>query len=256
MKTKIISKTISEVKTLLNEKNLLEFNRNILPHHVQKMQASILDCGVLRLPVLGDVSAFDKRGEVIIDGQHFCSAVTKMRSMDRPDKVDFIIKKYNNKKEVVNDISKLNNTQKTWNDENYLNTWFRYGKDNIEHFSNYAYLYNAYDNIFDGLPCGYLVDLYAVSKTGFREGTLEFRDREFSDKLAQLSLQLKQEWKKGSFTLQGLRMWAFERLNSEKSIDWVKLQSRLMRAVSKSEDKYCQGREDFRQFVEDTYTRV
>ena len=139
MKTKIISKTISEVKTLLMEKNLLEFNRNILPHHVQKMQTSILDCGVLRLPVLGDVSAFDKRGFVIIDGQHFCSAVTKMRSIDRPDKVDFIIKKYNNKKEVVNDISKLNNTQKTWNDENkYDHILTKLAKEFIEYFERFT----------------------------------------------------------------------------------------------------------------------
>ena len=69
---------VSQLKDLIKEKNLLEFNRDIQPRHVEKMRLSIIECGLLRLPVLGDVSKFDKRDLVILDGQHLCSAITKL----------------------------------------------------------------------------------------------------------------------------------------------------------------------------------
>ena len=248
--------TTKQLENFLKEKNLLEFNRTISLKHVEKMQRSVLNCGLLRLPVLGDVSAFDKRGVVIVDGQHLCKAITLLNPKDRPKKIDVILKKYNTKREVINDISKLNNTQKTWNDENYLDAWYKYGKEDLDHWTNYSYLYSKYNDVFDGLPCGYLVDVYSVSKSGFREGTLEFRDKEFSDKLAQLSYKLKKDYNKGSFALQGLRFWAFDRLNSKKTIDWEKLNSRLSWALKNNEDIRIQGREDFRDFVSNTYSRV
>ena len=248
--------TVKQLENFLKEKNLLEFNRSISKKHVEKMQKSVLNCGLLRLPVLGDVSKFDSRGIVIVDGQHLCKAIALLSSKDRPKEIDVILKTYNNKSEVINDISKLNNTQKSWNDENYLDAWYKYGKENIKHWSNYSYLYSKYNDVFDGLSCGYLVDVYSLSKSGFREGTLEFRNVEFSDKLAQLSYKLKKEYNKGSFALQGLRLWAFNRLNSKKTIDWEKLDSRLSWALKNNEDLRIQGREDFYEFVSNTYSRV
>ena len=174
---------------------------------------SINQCGVLRLPIIGDISKFDKRKYVIVDGQHLCNALVNMPSnlfTEISSDIECIVKKYNNKNEVIKDVAKLNNVQKTWNDENYLNAWYRYGKDNIEYFSNYAYLWNTYNNIFDGLPCGFLVDLYATNKENFREGKLEFKDVQYSDKLAQLSYKLKSDYNKGAFTMQGLSRWAFK----------------------------------------------
>ena len=248
---KIKEFTVAELKELVKEKNLLEFNRDISDIHTKKMQDSIMDCGLLRLPVIGELSKFDKnRKYAIIDGQHLCSAIVKLPRGSIIKKVNCIIKTYSSKKEVIADISKLNNTQKTWNDENYLDAWFKFGKDNIEHFKNYAYLQNLYSTSFDGLPCGFLVDLYAKSKDDFKEGALEFRDREFSDKLAQISIMLKEDYKKGSFTLHGLRMWAMNRkFNEKKDIDFHKLKSRLSQAIRNKEDSNCNGRDDFREFV-------
>ena len=247
--------SIQQLKALLVEKNLLEFNREISFKHTIKMQNSIMECGLLRLPVIGDISKFDKRKNVIIDGQHLCSAVVSLPPKQRPHEIDVIIKKYENKRDVIEDISKLNNTQKSWNDENYLEAWYKFGKDN-EYFSNYSYLSNIYNDVFDGLPCGFLVDLYCTDKDAFKEGKLQFVNREFSDKLASLCFSLKDDYRKSSFTLHGLRIWAFNRLAAKKAVDWNKLRSRVLNAVRKNEDKQCQKREDFRDFVQEVYTRL
>ena len=245
----------AELKKLLEEKNLLEFNRDIQPRHVEKMRNSVRDCGVLRLPVIGDVSAFDSRGTVIVDGQHLCKALVTSPAGEHST-ISVIIKVYKSKRQLIDDISKLNNTQKSWNDENYLEAWCKYGKTNYGHFTQYQKLYDLYNNKYDGLPCGLLIDLYARSKSGFREGTLEFRDEEFSDNLADLCFELQTNYKKASFALQGLRMWAVERLNSKKTTDWRKLKSRLTKALRQEEDKNVQGREDFRDFVDKMYTAL
>ena len=235
----------TELKELLQTKNLLEFNRDLSDKHVQKMIKSIVDCGILRYPVIGDVSAFDKRNYVIIDGQHLCKAIVNLPNGSAVNKINAITKVYTDKKEVIEDISKLNNTQKSWNDENYLDAWYKYGRSNEVYFSNYSYL-----------PCGFLVDLYSVSKSSFREGNLEFKNREFSDKLASLCYDLKKDFKKASFALTGLSIWAFGRINEKKDIDFFKLRSRLFRALSNREDKNIQGREEFKEFVKETYTRL
>jgi hypothetical protein len=246
---------LTQIKEMLRENNLLEFNREISKRHSNSILESISQCGLLRYPVIGDVSKFDKRKYVIVDGQHLCDAIISLPN--RINKVNCIVKKYESKEDVIRDVAKLNNVQKTWNDENYLNAWYKYGKDNLDHFSNYAYLWNLYNEIFDGLPCGFLVDLYAKSKLGFRSGVLEFRDRSFSDKLAQISFMLKNDYNKGSFTLQGLRMWAFDRkFNQMKDIDFKKLESRLKLSLKNNEDKNCNGRDDFNDFIDRIYKRL
>ena len=56
----VTTMNLSEINELLKDDNLLEFNRDITPKHVEKMQQSILNCGILRLPVIADISKFDK----------------------------------------------------------------------------------------------------------------------------------------------------------------------------------------------------
>src|SRR5690606_12847059 len=152
---------------------------------------------------------------------------------------------YDNKKEVIADIAKLNNTQKTWTDIDYLSAWTSFGKDNIEHYYNYHELTQLY-NRFEGIPVGFLVDLFAKSKTSFREGTLTFSEKEVSLKHLQSSHHLKTEYKEPAHPLHGLRMWAMDRWFTDKrESDFVKLKSRLDDAIRTSRDKNCLGREDF-----------
>jgi len=251
----------SELKNLLTEKNLLEFNRDIQLRHVEKMSKSVMDCGILRLPVIGDVSSFDKRGFVIVDGQHLCKAIVNLPTgfklpTGEISNISVIVKKYDSKKQLIDDISKLNNTQKSWGDEDYLEAWFKYGKDNYSYYSNYNYLNFLYEQKYDGFPCGFLVELYATSKNSFREGTLEFKNKELSDNLAEICYDLYTNHDKASFALHGLRIWAFNRITEKKNIDWAKLKSRLYRAVNRNEDKNTQGREDFKEFIQEIYTRL
>ena len=68
---------------------------------------------------------------------------------------------------------------------------------------------------------------------------------------------LKQDYNKGAFTLQGLRNWAFNRKFKElKDIDFIKLEARLKLAIRNNEDKNCNGRDDFSEFIDRIYKRV
>ena len=60
---------INEIKELLKEKNLLEFNRDISQRHTNSILESVNQCGILRLPIIGDISEFDSFDsfDVIID---------------------------------------------------------------------------------------------------------------------------------------------------------------------------------------------
>ena len=130
---------INEIKELLKEKNLLEFNRDISQRHTNSILESVNQCGILRLPIIGDISEFDKRKYVIVDGQHLCNALITEPAKHK--KVMCIVKKYNTKDEVIKDVAKLNNVQKTWNDENYLDAWYKFGKDNGIHTTTYLMAY-------------------------------------------------------------------------------------------------------------------
>jgi hypothetical protein len=242
-----------KVRELLKKDNLLEFNRTIKPRHVKSMFDSVKACGILRLPVVGKLKYPDRRSDAVIDGQHLLSAFLKTKQPF----INCVRKEYTNKSQVIRDVAKLNNIQKSWNDENYLESWYKFGKTNLKYFSNYSYLYNMYKEILTGLPCGLLIDIYAVNKNDFKEGRLQFKDREFSDKLAQICYILKMNHKKGAFTLQGLRVWAFKRKYKEgKDIDFLKLESRLKLALRNNEDKNCNSREDFDALVDIIYNRV
>ena len=246
----------TKLKDLVKECNLLEFNRDIQPRHVEKMVKSVINCGLLRLPILGDISKFDKRELVIIDGQHLCTALTQLDPKNAVKEVECIIKVYQNKGEVIRDIAKLNNTQKTWNDEDYLYAWVKFGKDNLNHYSAYSDLYNQYEN-FEGIPCSFLIDLFAKNKDDFKEGKLEFRDREFSMKLLQICYKLKVDFKKPSQSLHGLRLWAFDRKFKEKrDINFQKLESRLFDALRNNKSREFSNREEFREFVQSIYTKL
>jgi hypothetical protein len=246
--------TKKEVKEMLKPKNLLEFNREISERHSNTLAKSINECGVLRYPVIGNISKFDKRKYVIVDGQHLCFALVNMSK--NKAKINCIVKDYETKEQLIKDVATLNNVNKTWTDKDYLHAWFKYGISNINYFTNYSYLWNMYETYLDCLPCGYLVDLYSNNKDDFRTGKLEFKDRVFSDKLAQISCLLKNDFNKGSFTLQGLRTWAFEMHRKNIEIDFEKLKLRIMTAIMNNEDNNCNGRDDFRDLIEEVYNRI
>tara|TARA_A100001201_G_scaffold142069_2_gene139233 strand:- start:6 stop:761 length:756 start_codon:yes stop_codon:yes gene_type:complete len=249
----IITKKVSfnKLKSLLEDKNLIPFNREIKKTHTKNMAESIFECGVLRDPVIGDISSFDKKKKwVLIDGQHLSQAIVQ-NNYNNNESVLCKIKKYSSKEEVINDISLLNNTQKKWNDENYLKAWYNYGTDN-PNWQYYSELYRLNFDVFINLPLGLILSVYTNSKRSFKLGRLNFPNKNFSDKLIIVCNMLKEKFKKPAHTITGLVMWC----KSEKNIDFKKLQSRLEVSLRNNEDKNFNGRDDFRDFVNNLYNRV
>lgn len=254
--TKLIVLTIAEISGLLMTKNLLEFNRNINKKHVSTMEKSIKKSGILRTPLIADVSTFDKRGILIADGQHLLSAIVKLAKEMNYSKVRCMIKLYTTKEELISDIANINNVGKSWLDDDYLEAWFKYGKDNIRYFQNYAHLYNMRVNCFPNLPMGTLIKTYTRNKPDFKSGKLEFRDQGFSDTLAALLERLHKTHISGANTLDGIVSWALDRRAFGLAIDWVKLEARIIAAINTGEISRRESREDMKICVEMVYNRI
>ena len=245
---KVVTLNTKELRDLLKEDNLLPFNRNISDKHVEKMSKSIADCGILRLPVIGNLT-YKKNKKAIIDGQHLVASVLKDNSIKE---IQCIIKDYDNKREVISDVSKLNNTQKTWKDSDFLDAWYRYGMDDYSFHQNYAYLKEKHDRY--NLPCTFLIDLFAKNKNNFKLGKLEFRNFKLSNVLLDLSDKLQSEFNMPSHSLHGLRVWAFNREGKE--TDFVKLESRLLHALRSKEINHRISRDEFVEELSRLYTRL
>ena len=243
----------SDLKKLLLKKNLLSFNRKINKAHVRDMANSIMNCGLLRDPIIGDVSSFDHRRKyVIIDGQNLAQAIINL-GYNNKQPIQCKIKVYENKAQLIYDISTLNTVQKRWTDTDFLLAWFNYGKDNLEHWTNYAYLHRQKYDIFPKLSLGNIISIYTNKKRAFKQGKLKFFNREFSDKLVQTAYLLKDKYNKPAHTISGLIYWA---IPNKENVDFIKLNSRIKTALRNNEDKYCNGRDDFKEFINKIYTRV
>ena len=243
----VVTIKVSELKKLVSQENLLPFNRKISEKHVAKMTDSIADCGILRLPVIGNL-IYAKGKKAIIDGQHLVVSILKSNAKD----VQCIVKDYETKAQVIADVSKLNNTQKSWKDDDFLDAWYKYGMDNYNHYQSYAYLMEKYER-YD-LPCGFLVGLYAKSKNEFKLGRLEFRNFDLSNEILEIADTLKTEFKMPAHSLEGLKKWIFSREN--KTTNLKKLKSRLYNSLRTKEINSKISRDEFIEELSRIYTRL
>lgn len=258
--TKTKNFTLSQLKELVKEHNLLPFNREISPTHANAMQKSIIKSGILRRPIVGRLK-YDKNKLAIIDGQHLVSAMTTLPEKYKIKRGECIVKEYDNRKDVIYDISVLNNTQKVWNDEQFLNAWYQFGADqNEDYYPNYIELYKKYNQ--GSLSCGLLVDIYTKSKDLFREGKLTFFDKKFSDEVYYLCNDLKNTFGSAAFMLHGVLGFCVEMHNNKKQIDWNRLKSRVFYAmkhkdtIKSDKNKKNPSRDEFREFVKEEYNRL
>jgi len=231
-----LSKTT--VEELLSEENLLSFNREINLEHAKKMENSIKTLGVLRLPVLAKLKYQDD-DLAIADMQHGLYGWNKLAT--KKDTIDAIVVDCKTKKDVVNLIAKLNTTSKGWRDINYLKTWIEFGIEN-EQFGNYITL----DKVFKRteLPMSLLLDIFAVSKIGFKLGELEFKHQSRSMLIANVCLYFRARgWK--SYQLNGLSKFL---LNNELSIKEIEILK--MRIVRLEEDNQLpRDRDDLKRLL-------
>tara|TARA_R100000231_G_C5294751_1_gene155722 strand:- start:48 stop:812 length:765 start_codon:yes stop_codon:yes gene_type:complete len=252
---KFIKLNKADIKKLLKPTNLLPFNRDIRKNHVNKMAKSIEKCGMLRTPIIGDISSFNNNQKyAIVDGQHLLQALINI-NFNLREGINCIVKTYNNKLEVVKDISTINTTQKSWNDEDFLKTWYVYGNNNIEHWGFYSDLYRFNYDVFPKLSLGSLIEIYCSDKNAFRNGQGLFFDKEYSNRVAVLANMLKEQYNKPAHSIMGLVYWCRTR-RRKKAIDFIKLESRLKNSLRNNEDKLCNGRDDFKDLIERVYNRV
>ena len=249
--------TLNELKKLIKEENLLPFNRQITKGHVRKMMKSIIESDVIRDPLIGRM-CYDKDKLAIVDGQHLVSAIVNLSS-ERPfGKITCKIKDYQTRNQLVRDMSKVNNVQKSWTDQDYLDTWYRFGpSDNSAHFPNYCHLWTVFNQ--GNLPIGLTIDIYTTNKDQFKEGNLSFYDVDFSDKVYGLISDLKREFNCPSLMLYGVLNFCKGTRKSRNTINFEKLSSRLMNAMrdesyDKKED--ASTRESFRKFVRKIYNQI
>jgi hypothetical protein len=248
--------TRQELQELLLPENLLPFNRDITGAHVGKMVRSVEACGLLRAPIIGRLNYVDPPIHAIIDGQHLTTAIVSMKHMHEYDSIECIVKDFDSKRDVINAVARVNNTQKIWNDEHYLRAWHLYGEDNGKYYGNYQFLMNLFTN--DNLPCSFVVALYCYSKEEFKAGELTFRDKDFCDKVYKLALMLKNQYDKQSPCLYGLEMWAKRRhFHDKKKINFEKLESRVKAGIrTKERGAMAVGRDDFGSWIDEVYNRL
>lgn len=245
--------SIADLKNLVKEENLLPFNRKIAKKHVLKMMKSVQESDLIRDPLLGRMSYDDNR-LAIVDGQHLVSALVILSKDPKYKRIKCKVKDYTTKGQVIKDISKINNVQKTWKDENYLDAWYMFGPaGNPEHFPNYSHLWTRVNQ--GHLPIGLLIDVYTLNKDAFKEGRLTFYDIEFSERVYKLLKDLKETFDCTANMLYGVLYFAKEKRGS---VDFFKLRSRLfdsMRSETYTKDDVS-TRELFREFVKNTYYKL
>lgn len=247
--------TVTELKKLIKEENLLPFNRAIAKAHVKKMMKSVNESGIIRDPLIGRMS-YDKDRLAIVDGQHLVSAIVALSSQRGFKYITCKIKDYETKSQVINDISKVNNVQKSWNDESYLDAWYKFGAaNNAEYWPNYAHLWSRFKQ--SNLPIGLTIDIYTTNKDSFKEGSLSFYDVDFSDNVHDLLSELKKQFDCPALMLYGALNF-LKSIRVHGNIDFNKLYSRLFDALKHEtyESADIQNREAFRKFVRKVYTKI
>lgn len=245
--------SIAELKNLIREENLLPFNRKIAKKHVLKMMKSVEESDLIRDPLLGKMS-YDNNKLAIVDGQHLISALVILSKDPKYKRIRCKVKDYTTKGQVIKDISKINNVQKTWKDENYLDAWYMFGPSgNPEYFPNYSHLWSRVNQ--GELPIGLIIDIYTSNKDAFKEGKLAFYDIQFSESIFSLLRDLRLEFNCSANMLYGVLLFAKEK---RQTIDFYKLRSRLFDAMRNKtySEREVSTRELFRDFVNHNYHKL
>lgn len=246
---KTINLNRKEVEQLLMPQNLLHFNRSISLKHATTLAKSIDEIGMLRLPIIGDLSKIpNQKSKSIIDGQHLLKGFLLNK---RNKNISCLVKKYETKQQLINDISLLNSTQKRWKDEDYLDAWCEFGPDNVKYYHNYSDLRNFYNQVYKGLTIGTLLSIWAKDKKEFKLGRLTFNDRSLSKNISELCYILKTRFNKSSYAQDGV----VKEMQTRK-YDYIKLKARLITSLNNNEDKGMKAREEFREFIRMVYNRI
>ncbi len=109
---KIETLVIKQLKTL-------PFNRAINMKHITALLNSMLNYGILRLPVILRTKIFGKESDYILDAQHMVAALLKA---DIKQAACIVIES-NDITQIINTMAVLNNTLSTWKIDDYVNAY-------------------------------------------------------------------------------------------------------------------------------------
>jgi len=156
--------------------NPFKYNRKTTGSHVKSMLLSINKWGVLRNPVICNV--LSSGSTYIADGQHLVKAVIQSRKFNSLE-CKFVECK--NEKELIHLIADLNTTSKSWGYTEFLNSWLKFGADNLKLEQYLAYYKVNKTNETTGLSLALIVDILCKNKKDFKTGKATLSDEILSN---------------------------------------------------------------------------
>ena len=166
------SVVIAEVRESMNYDMFkhVKGNRAVMPAHVDKIVESIMDAGMLMVPIL-----VNARGE-IIDGQHRFEA---LKRLEMP--ILYVV----GKKYGIDEIKILNTNQKNWGIMDYIKSWAEKGNKDYRDFVAFMEIYKFPVNPSYAMLTGKAGTIGAVSRTAIKTGSFSIEDKEDAMRVAQ-----------------------------------------------------------------------
>jgi hypothetical protein len=198
IKTNTITITKKQVTELLMPENLLPFNRKISKDHSTTLRDSYIEFGLLRLPVLAKLIYDDSR-LAIADSQHLLTGILPL--LKAKDSIEVITVDCKTKKEVIDLISKLNTTSKSWMLDDYLNAWLNFGMQ-YEHYPSYELLKNRMAD--STMSLSKILDIFVADRDLFKKGVIKFNDMELSQNVYHLAKHFRVKYNTPAHALSGI----------------------------------------------------
>jgi hypothetical protein len=115
MKLKTLKTQVLSISLL----KFLQFNRSVNLKHVISLLNSMLEFGILRIPVIVKTKLFGKLDYYIVDGQNMISALIKADHKE----VECIVFESDDMVHIIETIARLNNTVLLWTIDNYVEAY-------------------------------------------------------------------------------------------------------------------------------------
>lgn len=201
----------------------LNGNRVIDENHVLRLIHSIQIHGNKSTITVREISKNGARYFEVVDGQHRLEALKALKMA-----VDFDIREINNRAMIA-----LNESQKNWKLEDYLNFGIKDG------LHDYGLLYNYKQK--SGIALGVLIELFGKDTTGSHEGARKYKgdlfkaliwkikDREKGEKLLEMLIDFYKTYQVKHYHHQRFVM-AFSRVSKHPDYN----HQRMMRQLAKS----------------------
>ena len=206
--------------------NFLPFNRDVANAHVKEITKSIKQHGFKGVIQVIKTSIFDSENKMyILDGQHRFMAA---KELNLP--IKFELTEFTERKAAIEFITELNNSQKKWNTNQYLDIWSGLG------IREYIKLSDVVRET--KIQISALLEAYTFTGqvTDFRKGLIKFPNEALSDKTISQLMDLNEFLPHKAYCRRTiLRLMRQEKYNHEKMKIAVAKYHDLMGGFSENE---------------------